>query len=62
MTKQELLRKLDALLDEFARARVWGSVEIQFSDGLPNLIRKTTTEKVNGTQESTRVERPFKQH
>jgi len=53
MTKQALLKKLDAMLDDAATNRTYGTIEIQISDGTPALLRKSTTEKLIA-QESTR--------
>lgn len=53
--KQTLLRKLDAMLEEFARNRSYGLIEIQISDGVPALLRKSTTEKLQNTGEQNRV-------
>ncbi len=55
MDKQTLLRKLEAMLDEAERARTYGLVEIQFSDGVPALLRKSTTAKLQSTGENTRA-------
>jgi len=41
-----LLKRLETLIDEAQRTHMYGLVEIQFSDGLPALIRKSTTEKL----------------
>jgi hypothetical protein len=46
MTRQELLKKLDAIADEFQRARSWGSLEVEFKDGEPNYVRRTFSESV----------------
>ena len=46
MNKEQLLKKLTALIDEAQRTRMYGLVEIQFSDGVPALLRKSTTEKL----------------
>ncbi len=46
MDRPTLLRKLDALLDQAERDRVWGSIEIELRDGLPKLLRKTNQEKL----------------
>ena len=34
------------LLSELARTRFWGSIQIDYQDGRPLLIRKTETQKV----------------
>ena len=46
MNKAQLLKKLDTLIDEAQRTRMFGVVEIQFSDGVPVLLRKSITEKL----------------
>ncbi len=46
MTKEQLLNKLTTLIEEAQRTRMYGLVEIQFSDGVPALLRKSTTEKL----------------
>ena len=53
MDRGTLVRKLNTIFDEWERARAWGNVEIEFRDGEPNMIRKTTNEKLQ-TQENTR--------
>lgn len=53
MTKPDLMKKLEAIVEEFARNRSWGSVEIGFSDGAPTLLRVETTQKL--AQESNRA-------
>jgi hypothetical protein len=47
MTKTALLKKLEAEIDAAERNRMWGTVEIQFNDGVPSLIRKSATEKLS---------------
>ncbi len=46
MDKQTLLRKLDSMLEEAARDRTWGLIEIDLKNGVPILLRKTTQEKL----------------
>lgn len=46
MNRDQLLKKLAALIDEAQRTRMYGVVEIQFSDGVPALLRKSVTEKL----------------
>jgi hypothetical protein len=57
MNKIQLLKKLEAILDEFERARNWGTIEIEMQDGAPRLIRKITTEKVESTGKETHANR-----
>ncbi len=53
MNRQDLLKKLEAMFDEIARGRWWMAVEIEFRDGVPNMIRSTRNEKLI-QQENTR--------
>ncbi|HLV95238.1 MAG TPA: hypothetical protein VKS44_08620 [Candidatus Acidoferrales bacterium] len=46
MNKQELLKRLDALIDEAIRIRTWGTIQIDFQNGVPNLIRETKMTKL----------------
>jgi hypothetical protein len=46
MTRPELIRKLEAIADEFQQTRSWGSLEVEFKDGEPNYVRKTFSENV----------------
>jgi hypothetical protein len=41
------------MFDEIARTRTWASVEIEFRDGVANMIRSTKNEKLIA-QENTR--------
>ena len=44
--RETLLRKFEAMLDEWACARTFGTLEIEVRDGVVVLIRKITTEKI----------------
>jgi hypothetical protein len=57
MDKITLLKKLDAMLDEAARAQLYGSIEIQFANGQPTILRKNSTTKLDGG--NTRYEPQF---
>jgi hypothetical protein len=46
MDKTQLLKKLDSMFDEIARTRTWANVEIEFRDGVANMIRTTRNEKL----------------
>jgi len=50
VTKPALMKKLETILDDFAQGRQWGTIEIQCNDGLPVIIRKSTTEKLDATE------------
>lgn len=57
MEKPELMKKLEAIFDDAARRKMWGTVEIEFRDGLPILIRKIETEKIQSTGNMTHAKR-----
>jgi hypothetical protein len=46
MDREKLIRKLDGMLDEADKARMWGTLEIEIRDGVPVIIRKSSTEKL----------------
>lgn len=61
MTKQELMKKLEVIADEFQRNRSWGSLEVEFKDGEPNYVRKTFSESVKeDAHAQTRANRTYR--
>lgn len=46
MTRPDLLKKLDAMLDQARLDRTWGEIAIELRDGEPKLLRKTNQEKL----------------
>ncbi len=46
MNKQELMRKLENLIDQMKAERAFGQISIAFREGEADLIRKEITEKV----------------
>jgi coenzyme F420-reducing hydrogenase beta subunit len=46
MNKKELLRKLEAILNDVESCRVWGQIEIEFQNGVAVRVRKSQTEKL----------------
>jgi hypothetical protein len=52
MTRNALLKKLDAIMADAERNRMWGQLEIEIRDGEATLLRKSTTEKLS--MENTR--------
>jgi hypothetical protein len=55
MNRQQLLKRLEAIFDEWERARNWATLEIEFRDGEPNMIRKHVNEKLNQPQGNARA-------
>jgi hypothetical protein len=56
MDRAALLKKLDAMFVEIERTRSWTAVEIEFRDGVANMIRSTKNEKI-APQENNRGSR-----
>jgi len=50
MTKQALLKKLEAAVDDAATQRLYGTIEIEFRAGEPTFLRKLQTEKLDETE------------
>jgi hypothetical protein len=46
MDRPTLLKKLDAMIQEIERTHAWANVEVEFRDGVANMIRSTKNEKV----------------
>jgi hypothetical protein len=46
MTKAALLKKLDTMLTTAEDERMWGNIEIEIRCGLPTVLRKLTTERL----------------
>ncbi len=57
MTKQALLKKLDAMLTTAENERMWGNMEIEIRNGVPTVLRKLTTEKLDNPLERIHAER-----
>jgi hypothetical protein len=53
MEQPELMKKLETLLDDMKRRRVFGTIDIEIREGTPVLIRKIETEKIQSTGNST---------
>jgi hypothetical protein len=50
MTKTALLKKLEAMLTTAEQERMWGNLEIEIRNGVAVVIRKSTTEKLETTE------------
>jgi hypothetical protein len=46
MDRTTLLKKLDAMFQEVERTHAWANVEVEFRDGVANMIRTTKNEKI----------------
>lgn len=58
MNKAQLLRRLEAIVDDFERTRAWGTIEVELRDGMATLCRKTITERLDAERERTRGQKP----
>lgn len=54
MEREKLLRKLEVMLDAAQRERMWGNIEVEIRDGVPVILRKATTEKLQDDGENNR--------
>ena len=55
MSKMQILRKLESILDDAERSKMWGSIELEIRDGMPVVIRKSSTEKLESATVNTRA-------
>jgi len=55
MTKDALLKKLEATVDSAVRSRMYGTIEIEFRAGEPTFLRKTEQEKLDDTESRSHV-------
>jgi hypothetical protein len=47
MDRATLLKKIEALVDEAMRTRLWGDINISFQNGVPNTLKKVSTERLS---------------
>lgn len=59
VTRQELLKRLDVLIDQMKQDRAYGQIAIAFRDGEADYIRKETTEKL-GAQGTTHAKNSYR--
>jgi hypothetical protein len=57
--KQQLLKRLDVMLEQMKQDRSFGQIAIAFRDGEPDYIRKETTEKL-GAQGNTHAKPTYR--
>jgi len=50
MNREQLLQKLNAMLDEAERTETFGSIEIELRNGKVLLVRTIKTELINGRE------------
>jgi len=55
MEKPQLLKKLECLLDEAERTRMFGTIEIEIRDGRPVVMRTTKTDRLDTPGENHRA-------
>lgn len=59
MDKQDMLRRLERMIDEMHADRAYGQIAIAFRDGQPDYVRKETTEKI-GSQGNTHAKTSYR--
>ena len=50
MTRAEILNKLEIVIDEAIRTRLYGQIELEFRAGEPTFMRTTRQEKLDETE------------
>ncbi len=53
MDRATLLKRLDIMFEEIERTYAWANVEVEFRDGVANMVRSTKNEKLQ-PQENNR--------
>jgi hypothetical protein len=56
--RPELLKKVERLVDQAMREGMWGSIEIEFRQGRPTLIRTHKTEPLEPNAGGPHADRP----
>jgi hypothetical protein len=46
MNREDLMKKLNTMLDEFERGQVYGNIQVDIVGGRPDLIRKVMNQKI----------------
>ena len=46
MTRPDLIKKLEGILTDAERSRLFGTIEIELRDGQPTVLRTLKTEKI----------------
>jgi hypothetical protein len=59
MTKTQLLKKLEAAIDDVERQKMFGTIEIEFRAGEPVFLRKQQQEKLENQTENRDANQPF---
>jgi hypothetical protein len=57
MTQAELLKKLETILNDAGRTKMYGTFEIEVREGAPILIRTIKTEKIQCTGNGTHADK-----
>jgi hypothetical protein len=57
MEKPQLLKKLESILDEAERTRMFGTIEIEIRDGRTVVMRTTKTDRLDTPGENHRAQR-----
>ena len=57
MNKEQLLKQLSEMIDEAASTRLFGNIQIDFVNGVPELLRKLSTTKLSKGNPYERIER-----
>ncbi len=56
MTRNPLLKKLEAAIDQAVGQRLYGNIEIEFRNGVPVILRSAKTEKLDDGENNRHAE------
>ena len=60
MTKPELMKEVDAVVEEFFRTHRWGKIEVTFQNGVPVFIRHEVTKTLAKSNGETHAKQTYR--
>ena len=60
MTRQELLKLFEQAADDAIQGQIYGTIEVSFKGGIPEMLRTEKTVKLNGGNEQSRAKQYYR--
>jgi hypothetical protein len=60
VTRQELLRLFEQAADDAISGQIYGTIEVTFKAGVPEMLRTEKTVKLNGGNEQSRAKQTYR--
>lgn len=60
VTKPELLKLFEQAADDAMRGEIYGTIEVTFKAGVPEILRTEKTVKLNGGNEQSRAKQSYR--